>query len=166
MKSRLLVGARLGLCLVGAAVFAGCGGDSNIGSVSGTVTLDGAPVTDALVSFSPKKGGSPSMARTDSSGRYTLHYNRAIDGAEIGEHTVKVTTYKPAIPDGDPPQVEVAEKIPLKYNHETQLTKEVKSGSNTIDFEFKTADGPVVQPKILEAQQAQRDAMNRRGCGY
>lgn len=90
------------------------------------------------------------MGRTDSNGKYTLQYNRDVPGAEIGEHTVKITTYQPPNPDEDPPLPEVPEKIPLKYNHKSELKKEVASGSNTINFDFKTEDGPVVQPKVLE----------------
>ncbi len=104
------------------------------------------------------------MARTDASGEYSLQYTREAPGAEIGEHTVKITTYQPAIPDSEPPRVEVPEKIPLKYNYKTELIKEVKSGSNTIDFELKLSDGPVVQPKELEKLEAQRELQRQRDC--
>lgn len=132
----------LSLSLVG---LVGCGGDSNMGGVTGTVTLDGQPVSDATVNFTPKKAGSPSNGRTDSSGKYELSYSKSKKGAEIGEHTVRVTTFRKANPDAETPITAVPEKIPARYNSKSELTKEVKSGNNTIDLELKS-DGPVVQP--------------------
>ena len=131
--------------LVALASLMGCGGNSNLGSVSGKVTLEGQPVPDALVKFTPVKGGSPSNARTNSSGEYTLTYTDTEDGAEIGEHTVSISTYRAANPEADPPTTLVPEKVPAKYNSQTTLKADVKSGSNTIDFPLK-ADGPVLQP--------------------
>jgi hypothetical protein len=143
------------LFLSSASFFCGCGGNSNVGSVTGTVTLDGNPVSGALVSFTPKKGGSPSVGRTDDSGKYFLQYTRDQQGAEIGEHSVKITTYLAADPEADPPQAEVPEKIPIKYNYKTELTKEVKSGTNTIDLELQ--GGEVIQPKVIERYEAIRE---------
>jgi hypothetical protein len=76
---------RLGtLLLMGALV--GCGNDG-LGQVTGVVTLDGQPLPDALLVFTPVRGGRPASARTDESGRYALVYSRDAEGAAIGEHT-------------------------------------------------------------------------------
>lgn len=164
MKHRVPSCLRSFLLLAGVVLVMGCGGDSNVGSVSGTVTLDGSPVSDALVSFSPKRnGGSPSAGKTDSGGQYTLQYTRSAAGAEIGEHDVKISTYQSANPDAEPPRTAVAETIPMKYNYKSELTREVKPGRNTIDFELKK-DGPVVQPDALEKLEAQREFQRQRGC--
>jgi hypothetical protein len=113
---------------------AGCGGDLNLGQVAGTVTLNGQPVEGAIVLFHPRQGGSPSAAKTDTSGNYVLRYTRHEDGAEIGEHSVQISTFTQGDPDGDPPVPAVPERIPPKYNRHTELTVEVKPGSNAIDF--------------------------------
>lgn len=126
----------------------GCGGDSSVGYVSGKVTLDGAPLSGARITFAPTKDGSPSAAVSDAEGNYELIYTSSTKGAIIGEHLVKVMTYQQADPDAEPPREAVPEKIPLKYNYQSELKKEVKGGSNTIDLELKT-DGPVVQPDVL-----------------
>ena len=58
--------------LVLAAAAAGCFG-ANAASVSGTVTLDGQPLTTGNVSFYPDGGsGAPAYGQIDSSGRYSL----------------------------------------------------------------------------------------------
>ncbi|WP_417382730.1 carboxypeptidase-like regulatory domain-containing protein [Gimesia sp.] len=74
----------------------GCsGGDSvDLGTVSGVITMDGAPLPDAIVVFVPEKGN-PSTGRTDSSGKYELSYLGDSKGAIVGSHKVKVTTGDP-----------------------------------------------------------------------
>lgn len=123
----------------------GCGRSGNVAKVNGTVTLDGAPLSDALVTFSPKQGA-PSRGRTDSSGRYALQYTRDIEGAEIGEHTVSITTASAGNPDAEPPVAPTPEKVPVKYNAKTELTRAVEAGRNTIDFELDS-QGPINQPE-------------------
>jgi hypothetical protein len=125
------------------AAAVGCNGTpGNIGKVKGQVTLEGQPLPDATVMFSPVNGGSPSAGRTDGSGNYELVYSRQAKGAEIGEHRVSITTADRGDPDADPPRPTVPEKIPAKYNSQTTLRAEVKPGSNTLDFPVKN-DGPI-----------------------
>ena len=141
-----LAGVFVGLIAV--AGFGGCSNrPANVGYVKGKVTLDGQPVPNALVSFTPTKtgAGTVSNARTDANGDYILSYTKDIQGADVGEHTVRVTTFQPANPDEEPPTALVPEKIPAKYNTKSELKKEVKEGNNEINIELKT-DGPVVQP--------------------
>jgi hypothetical protein len=127
------------------ALLLGCGGPDNVGGVSGKVTLDGQPLPDARVTFSPtKEGGSSALGKTDSSGYYSLKYNAGYSGAELGENQVTISTYDAGNPDADPPQPAVPEKVPVKYNAKTELKVEVKPGSNTFDFPLEA--GPVVQP--------------------
>lgn len=116
---------------------------SNVGRVSGKITLEGQPLPDALVKFSPvKPGGSSALGKTDSDGNYKLSYASGIEGAEIGENRVSISTYAEGDPDGDPPQPRVPEKVPLKYNDQTELTADVKAGDNQFDFPLKN-DGPI-----------------------
>jgi hypothetical protein len=141
---RVLTGSIMGSLLVAM----GCGDSgtpANVGRVSGRVTLEGQPLAGALVTFAPvKQGGSTSLAKTDSAGKYTLGYASGVSGAEIGENRVSVSTYDEGNPDSDPPRSAVPEKVPTKYNSKTELKVEVKAGSNTFDFPLDS--GPVVQP--------------------
>jgi hypothetical protein len=115
----------------------GCG-SGKYGSVTGKVTLDGQPLAGATVQFQPVQPGSPSFAVTDSSGNYELIFSRDIEGAEVGEHVVSITTAQSADPDADPPQAEVPEKVPEKYNVKSELKETVERGSNTFDFDLQS----------------------------
>ena len=60
-----------------------CGGGSDtppLGTVTGVVTLDDKPLSDAEVTFQPEKGR-PSLGKTDSEGNYTLVYTASDNGA-------------------------------------------------------------------------------------
>jgi hypothetical protein len=116
---------------------AGCGPD-NVGRVSGTVTLDGQPLEGAYVEFQPVAGNAPSGGITDALGQYTLRYTRDIEGAEIGEHKVRITTASGGDPDAEPPKPAVPEKVPPQYNKNTDLTAKVESGSNTLNFDLQS----------------------------
>ena len=82
-------------CLFLVAVL-GCGdGKIDTETVQGNVTLDGAPLADAMVNFSPvEKGvGTPSYGKTDESGHYKLQtlLGRADAGTTPGEYIVTIS---------------------------------------------------------------------------
>jgi len=111
----------------------GCGGQNEpqlpIGTVGGTISLDGKPLAKALVIFTPNiEGGRTSAGLTDSSGRYSLHYTGETKGANVGRHEVRLST---AAADAG-----AAERVPKKYNAESTLTAEVKTGDNVINFDL------------------------------
>jgi hypothetical protein len=94
--SRLVSIAALGLLAVG---LAGCGGkdEPKYVKVSGTVTLDGKPLADAVVMFAPKSTkesqnpGKSSSGYTDENGHYVLKIaNDGKDGALVGTHVVRI----------------------------------------------------------------------------
>jgi len=140
--------------LVIAALFSltGCGGDGTapeLGTVTGTVTLDGDPLPDATVLFQPETGR-PSVGITDSDGKYSLKYIEA-EGAKVGKHTVSITTRRGGGDVGDDPGAGVGdgteeaeapagkpvpELVPDKYNIRSELKVEVVAGSNTHDFKL------------------------------
>lgn len=116
----------------------GCGGDDGppMGTVEGTVTLDGKPLPNVLVNFNPGEFR-PSEAKTDESGHYELIYTREKKGAVVGTHKVVITSKTGVDAEGN----EIAdeeEKVPAKYNSESTLTEEVKAGANTIDFKLES----------------------------
>lgn len=107
----------------------------DLGQVNGTVTMDGAPLAGALVSFAPDEGRA-SQAVTDSEGKYELIYQGNTKGAKVGSHKVQITTY--IEDDSDPDARKIKETIPAKYHKETTLTADVKSGKQTIDFPLES----------------------------
>ena len=122
----------LPLAALALMTLAGCGSGSGLASVSGTVTLDGSPLPDALVSFYPEEGRF-SSGTTDSSGHYVLDYTADEQGAVVGKHTVKITVATVQGEGGParPPK----EKVPAKYNEKSELTVEVEPGTNA-DMDF------------------------------
>ena len=130
---------RCRLVIVTLACLAGCGGPAHpeVGRVSGVVTLDGQPLPAATVMFQPTSGRA-SIATTDSAGKYSLTYLDGVPGALLGAHTVIIRTEIPG-EDGQPPIAK--EKLPKKYHDRTELTAEVKPGSNTFKFDLTSQPG-------------------------
>ena len=129
-------------------MISGCGPQSDLpdlGTVTGVVTMDGEPLAGVSVKFVPV-GGRTSSATTDGSGRYELTYTREVKGAEVGEHTVYITS-QGSEGGGNPNEetgggggaVEVfTGTIPEKYNEKTELKATVTAGSNTCDFPLES----------------------------
>ncbi|MCH9655664.1 MAG: carboxypeptidase-like regulatory domain-containing protein [Planctomycetes bacterium] len=115
----------------------GCGGSGasdqpDLGTVSGVVKMDGQPLANVTVSFSPAQGR-PSNGKTDTEGNYNLGYIGDTKGAVIGAHTVSISTPQEA---PTPPGTTYKDPIPAKYNVKTTLKEEVKAGDNTINFDL------------------------------
>jgi hypothetical protein len=115
-----------------ALLVAGCGGIETppLGLVEGVVTLDGVPLPAAMVVYTPDGPGRSSTAVTDTSGRYALVFLRDIPGANVGTHTVRITTATG--------KRGVREMLPTRYHRKTVLTATVQPGSNTIDFALQS----------------------------
>jgi hypothetical protein len=62
----------------------------DIAAASGRVTLNGAPVAGATVSFQPVAGGRPCSGVTNAQGIYQITSYDANDGAPVGEHRVAI----------------------------------------------------------------------------
>jgi hypothetical protein len=92
----------LAVVLLGTA--SGCGTKaSNYVKVSGLVTLEGAPLEGAKVTYYPSSGDAPSLGITNSAGRFELSTFdlktvKSFDGALPGEY--KVTVEMPMPPSG------------------------------------------------------------------
>ncbi|MHC2068467.1 carboxypeptidase-like regulatory domain-containing protein [Bremerella sp. T1] len=124
------------LLLLISAIGCSSGEYSDLGQVTGQVTMDGQPLPEALVRFSPSSGR-PAMGVTDAEGNYELIYVRDIRGAEPGEYDVEITTwFRPeTIEDAHKKRTE---KIPTKYNKRTTLSATVEQGKNEIDFPLES----------------------------
>ena len=138
--------AHLG-CTLSVLVFsmAGCGRSGpEIAYVSGRVTMDGKPLTNATVVFAPENGR-PAGARTDASGNYVLNFTEGRRGAIPGKNTIRITTLRDAEMDdngkilpGSP------ETIPPQFNSASTLTFTVEAKKkNVANFDLVSA-GPGV----------------------
>jgi hypothetical protein len=132
-----------------AVLSAGCGSEFPTARVSGRVTLNGKPVDQVEVMFSPVategkiNSGVGSYGVTDSDGRYTLILIGTKDtkGAVIGKHKVRIDNHSPpGDPSDDRPQKrpKPAVLIPAKYHHLNPILEfEVTSGgSDKADFDL------------------------------
>ena len=75
----------------------GCGGgssDLDLKGVSGVVVLDGEPLPEATVVFTPKGGGRPSFGMTNEDGEYELAYTTTGEGTPAGEYIVAIRTFR------------------------------------------------------------------------
>jgi hypothetical protein len=79
----------LGLLLV-----IGCSKVEPLGAVSGTITLDGKPLPNVLVTFTPEQASEHarirSMGVSNEAGHFTLRAETQREGALIGSHRVTV----------------------------------------------------------------------------
>ena len=129
------------LCLLLLGVLAGgCGKEMKVAPVSGTVTLDGAPLEKASVLFLPKEGGRPSFGVTDEEGRYTLDYSMHETGAEVGQCQVKISTRVQAEDSEDDGKL-APERVPKRYlgdEPEEPIVVTIEPKDNTIDIALTT----------------------------
>lgn len=126
-------------------VLAGCEGDGyaelGLVDVTGKVTLDGQPLANANVVFESADKRTASGV-TDNSGHYKLMYDSETPGVTPGPKTVRITVADVGVEGGG--VVEGAapaakERIPAKYNRQSELKAEVSASNRTFDFELKSA---------------------------
>jgi hypothetical protein len=127
------------LALAGAP---GCGSGDNLDrqAVSGTVTLDGQPLSTGTIRFDPTSAEAGTQVSAPiQGGKYSLSRR---DGPVPGKYTVQITSIESSKfepPAGKMPgevvMPKTKENVPAKYNLKSELTATVKSGqSEPIDF--------------------------------
>ncbi len=107
-----------------------------LGSVTGKVTLDGAPLSGATVTFQSVEMGRMASGKTDPSGNYTLYLLNDTKGAILGENKVFITTFEPA--DDSVKGSGKPETLAARYHEKTELSANVAEGSNQFDFDLST----------------------------
>ncbi len=122
-------------CAITVLTILGCSRSQQppLGLVRGIVRLDGQALANATVRFTPAGPGRTSEGTTDAEGRYELRYLRAIPGANIDTHTVRITTASEA--NGG------RELLPPRYHARSQLEARVVTGTNDHDFDLRS-QGP------------------------
>lgn len=141
--------ALLPLCLC-TLLIAGCGGSSevDIAPVTGTVTLNGEPLAEAYVFFTPKAEGRLSMGVTNDQGVYELKYRGTDSGAVVGDHIVGISTVAP--------ESAGTERVPAAYLQPGALSATVTEGDNTIDFAL---EGKASDKKVGEENTESQDSV-------
>jgi hypothetical protein len=125
-------------------LLSGCGGvRADRGAVGGTVKLDGKPLQEGSVLFTPVEGTRGSAAGGKIvNGRYELS---AKTGPAIGRNRVEIRAMRKTgkmVPKafGRPGEMvpEKVEAIPPRFNSKSELNVEIKSGDNTADFDVSS----------------------------
>ena len=125
------------VALVGLTLL-GCGGrDYALVDVSGTVTMDGQPLADASVIFTPVGDGvgPASASTTDASGHYVLKtIDLDLTGAVPGVQRVTITT---ARANGDDERATVSkERVPPQYRDGSFRLEIGAEGNQAADIEI------------------------------
>jgi hypothetical protein len=134
-----------------ALLLAGCGGGAAddrpaLAPVTGKLMLDGQPVPNADVQFSPEKGAS-SNGRAGADGTFTLTYGDGTPGAAVGKHAVTVTAGGPtpeqqkaldAWAEGDR-TVTVPKNVPPLVTYTSTAT--VAEGENNLTVDLQKGAG-------------------------
>ncbi len=124
-------------CLAACLLVLGCGRSGHLASVSGTVTIDGHPLSGAVVQFQPVgREGSSSAGITDERGRYELMHTFQERGALRAEHIVTIRTAAVYYDEDDAPD---EEPIPSCYNEQSELRRTVQNRSHVFDFALQSS---------------------------
>jgi hypothetical protein len=127
-KSRLLARFML-LALLGLAA-TGCDRGPARGTVKGTVTLDGQPVDGGVITFVPANGDTQPEATTISAGEYAVTM-------PLGEKRVEIYWAPSAGKAADTASQgrdQIVQRIPTKYNAQSELKHTVEKGESRKDF--------------------------------
>ncbi|WP_157369279.1 hypothetical protein [Zavarzinella formosa] len=123
--------------------FSGCGKEGPpTAEVSGVVMLDGVPVPEGSITFTPVEGTLGATAGgVIKNGKYQISADK---GPGIGKNKVSINYPKETgkrVPDASSPgkdRTEVTEAIPAKYNSASTLVHPITTGKNTLDFDLKS----------------------------
>lgn len=125
------------LSLAIAAFLHGCDNGPLVSSVKGTVKLDGNPLPNATVVFTPEKAGRSSLGRTNEAGEYKMLFSPEKDGAIVGPMRVRITVAEEFTDSKDRSRMR-PEVVPAKYNEKSELVVEVEPKDNVIDFDLQS----------------------------
>ena len=137
MRSNVGYGASSLFCLL--ALLAGCG-PSYDATISGTVTMDGSPLTKGTVSFHPTAGGPVATGTIQSDGAFEVQ-TATTEGLSPGEYKVTVVATDP------PPPSPTGEELPgilltapeFGRLDTTPLTYTVEAGANSFEIPVSAA---------------------------
>jgi hypothetical protein len=122
--------------LLAAILIVGCN-KSNLGVVTGTISVDGTPAKSGSIAFFPINRKSSTAGSEIVDGRYAAKV--ALGAAKVEIRVPKVVGQKKLYDKPDSPIKQVlAESLPRKYNDDTELKLDVHAGQNDQDYELKT----------------------------
>jgi hypothetical protein len=122
------------VCLVLAV---GCD-NGNTASVSGTVTVDGAPLTSGAIRLIPLDGKSGTAGAEIADGEYFIDRAPATP-MRVEISAPRVVGKRKAYDEPQSPYIDITkESLPEKYNVRSELKKELIRGDNELNLDLKT----------------------------
>jgi hypothetical protein len=124
------------LFLIAALVLAGCSRQTKLGIVEGDVLLDGQPLQEGRVQFTPEDGKGQPGGATIADGKFKAEMPPA--KMKVAINANKVVGKTKAYPTPESPWIdEVVELIPHRYNATSELSLDVKPGRQSVKYELK-----------------------------
>jgi hypothetical protein len=119
-------------------IFIGCSTGPATGTVSGEVTFDGQPIEDGRITFIPVDGQSQPAGAAIIIGKFDVK-NVPVTKMKVEINGNKKTGKKFKVYDTpeSPLKDELVELIPVRYNVNSELTLDVKKGSQTVRYDLK-----------------------------
>ena len=114
----------------------GCG--NKLGSVDGSVTLDGQPVPDGMVTFI-KQGTEPGReGAVIKDGKFSAQIPPGSYKLELNGQKDNGSRVQKGFDGKDEVIPQTVERFPDKYNKKTELTQEIKAGANPVKLELNS----------------------------
>jgi hypothetical protein len=113
----------------------GCSDPSN-GEVTGMVRIDGTPLEKGTITFTPADGKGQTAGGEIKAGKYSARVG-------VGKYKVSISMpiedkRKKLYPTADSPEMWMyREGLPARYNEQTELELDVKSGTNQKDWDLQ-----------------------------
>jgi hypothetical protein len=129
--------SRWRLALLAGVLFAAGCDEPTTGTVTGMITVDGAPAKNGSIAFFPVDGKASTAGAEIVDGHYTAEV--AFGQSKVEIRVPKVVGERKLYDAPNSPMKSVlAESLPAKYNDASELTLDVKPGENQKDYSLMT----------------------------
>ena len=116
----------------------GCGGGSGA-AVGGSVSLDGAPLDEATITFVPASGGQRQAAWAPvTGGKYAIESSSGLGTGKFRVEIRAVRSGSGKANANEPTLMTAKDIVPARYNDKSDLSAEIKPGKNAADFDLKS----------------------------
>lgn len=126
------------VCFILAIVATGCSRGPVMAKISGEVTVDGQPLKDGRILFTPEDGQGQTGGSTITDGKFQVEVPPAKMKVQINASQVigKQAAYE-GVPNSPMMDI-VKEIIPKRYNDQTELREEIKPGAQSVKYELRS----------------------------
>jgi hypothetical protein len=121
------------LSVLGTIVAGGCSGGPPMGDVQGTVTVNGQPLSEGGVRFTPLDGSTPTTGGTIQNGKFRVTVPVAKQRVQISANTVD---REKTPPNATNDQIVMKRLVPERYNSQSKLEIDVVEGLNEPVYEL------------------------------